>query len=110
MVNLRTCKPVNGRSGAAGRDSVRPGGGKARAQHQFVEQAAPGGGFTAPGDLWKTKLQPAERTADGNVGQAQRVATAKRLVAQTLAHGLKAGVDLAQLALDPGLAAFAVLA
>jgi hypothetical protein len=37
-------------------------------------------------------------------------AAAKRLVAQALAHGLEAGVHLAQLAVDPRLAAFAVLA
>ena len=62
----------------------------------------------APVDVGKAEIEVAQRAADGDVRQAQVDAGAIRLVAQPLAHRLHAGVDLAELAVDPGLAALAL--
>ena len=59
----------------------------------------------APGDVREAKLQPAQRAAHGNVGQPQVDATVKRPVAQPVAQGNQAGIDLGHLAIHPGLRA-----
>ena len=64
--------------------------------------------MVAPGNLWKPEVQVAQRAADGDVGQAHVDAGAVGLVAQTLAEGQQAVVDLAHLPVDPGLTALAV--
>ena len=62
---------------------------------------------TAPIDVGKAEIQITQRTAHGNVSQAHVVAGAKRFFFQAFAHGHQAVVHLAQLAINPNLAAFA---
>ena len=60
----------------------------------------------APVHLGKAEIQPGQGTADADIGQRQMSASAaKRLLAQTLRHDLERGLDLAHLAVHPGLAA-----
>jgi len=58
----------------------------------------------------KAKVQIAKRTAHGQIGQIQMDATAKRLVAQAMAHGGQAVVDFAQMSVNPYLAALGLCA
>ena len=73
-------------------------------------QALQVGVVTTPVDVGESEIQIPHRTAHGYVGQAQMTAGAKRVVTQTLAHGLQAVVHLAQLAVYPCLAALALAA
>ena len=65
---------------------------------------------TAPIDVGKAEIQITQRTAHGNVSQAHVVAGAKRFFFQAFAHGHQAVVHLAQLAINPNLAALFVAA
>ena len=65
---------------------------------------------TAPIDVGETEIQIAQSAAHGNIGQAHVVAGAKRFFVQALAHGRQAVVHLAQLAVNPNLAALLVAA
>src|SRR5574343_1185374 len=75
------------------------------ALHQFFEELLQIGVRRAPVDLRKAEIQIAQGAAHSDVRQAHVDARAERLVAQAQAHGAQGIVDLAELAIDPGLAA-----
>lgn len=77
--------------------------GKAGALHQLVVQARQLRVRVAPVQGGKAKIQIAQCAAHRHVGQCKVVAVAVRLVPDVAAHVVQCGVDLAQLALDPGL-------
>ncbi|KAF1858528.1 hypothetical protein Lal_00015045 [Lupinus albus] len=58
----------------------------------------------APVDVREAERQPAERAADGDVGQRVMDPHAERLLAQVRGHHGQAAVHLAHLAVEPGLA------
>src|SRR5205809_605767 len=64
----------------------------------------------APRDLRKAEREVAERAADGDVGERHVDAGAPGLVGHAGADRAERGPDLHELAVDPGLAALAVLA
>jgi hypothetical protein len=59
----------------------------------------------APVNLGKAKVQIAQRTTGGHVGQRKVRAGAKTFVGQALAHGLQGCGHAAHLPVDPGAAA-----
>lgn len=73
-----------------------------------VQQAGEVGVAAAPVDLREAELEPAERAAYRDVGQAEVDAAAEGFFAEALADGDEGGVDLGHLPVDPGLGAFGV--